>query len=108
MCRVAYVLLALLVVSISTSMFPVISDWASSGSAIIIDRDGKIKPSDAPIKYINGRYVVTDNILGAVIYIYHDNTILDINGHFLKIAGSPIIYIEKAHNVVVTNGVNSK
>ncbi len=87
-------------------MAPVVSDWAPrGGEAIVIYRNGEIKPSDAPIKYVNGRYVVTDNILGAVIYIYRDNTILDINGHFLKISGSPLLYIEKAHNVVVTNGV---
>ncbi len=104
--KFAYVLIALLIISIVINMAPVVSDWTPrGGEAIVIYRNGEIKPSDAPIKYVNGRYVVMDNILGAVIYIYRDNTILDINGHFLKISGSPLIYIEKAHNVVVTNGV---
>ncbi len=102
--KLTHIIIVFFLLSIVINVFPVIAGWVCRG-AIYIERDGSIKPSDAPIKYVNGRYVVIDDILGATIYIYHDNTILDINGHFLKIKGSPIIYIEKARRVIITNGI---
>lgn len=77
--------------------------WWNWGESIVIERDGNIYPSDAPVERDGSRYVLTDDVIGG-LEIYADNVVVDFNVHYVGSNLAPQFYV-KAENVTVMNGV---